>query len=385
MTRRELLLLASAGLACDRVEPEPEPGAEISTLDLLPPGPGNPRNTEGDFVRLRDGRLLLAYTKFTGGGSDHAEAHIAGRYSSDGGVTWTGEDVVIVANEGAMNTMSVSLLRLASGEIAMFYLVKNSLTDLRPYVRFSSDETATWSEPAACIEGEGYYVVNNDRVVQLTSGTLVVPAAYHAPEGEEFNRRGVAEMYLSDDDGRTWRRGREPAVCPTDSPVGFQEPGVVELADGRLMLFARTRMGAQWTAYSSDGGETWSEPEASALASPLSPATIERLPGSADLIAVWNDHSSVPDAYRAVDEGEAATSGLRTPLTVGVSGDGGVTWERRFDLHDDPEGWYCYTALEFVDGHVLLAYVAGGEDGRAKLSGTRIARFPLSLVTGASS
>ena len=31
-----------------------------------------------------------------------------------------------------MNVMSVSLLRLKSGAIAMFYLVKDSLTDCRP-------------------------------------------------------------------------------------------------------------------------------------------------------------------------------------------------------------------------------------------------------------
>ena len=50
---------------------------------LLPPGPDNPRNSEGDFIRLKDGRLMFIYTHFTGGGGDHEAAHLAARYSCD--------------------------------------------------------------------------------------------------------------------------------------------------------------------------------------------------------------------------------------------------------------------------------------------------------------
>jgi len=47
---------------------------------------------------------------------------LAARYSDDGGRSWTDEDVVVVENEGGMNVMSVSLLRLQNGDIAFFYL-----------------------------------------------------------------------------------------------------------------------------------------------------------------------------------------------------------------------------------------------------------------------
>jgi hypothetical protein len=101
-------------------------------LKLLPPSEGNPRNTEGAFVTLKDGRILLAYSRFSGT-SDHAAATITGRFSSDGGRTWTETDTPVVGNEGGMNVMSVSLLRLADGRIALFYLRKNSLGDCRPW------------------------------------------------------------------------------------------------------------------------------------------------------------------------------------------------------------------------------------------------------------
>ena len=85
--------------------------AGVEKIRLLPPGPGNPRNSEGDFLELKDGRVLFIYSHFTGGGSDHAAAHLAARYSDDGGKTWSDKDAVIVEREGDFNVMSVSLLQ----------------------------------------------------------------------------------------------------------------------------------------------------------------------------------------------------------------------------------------------------------------------------------
>src|SRR5262245_57297543 len=74
----------------------------------LTPGKDNPRNSEGDFVQLKDGRLMFVYTHFTGSsGSDHAKAHLAARFSADGGQTWTADDVIVVPNEGDWNVVSV--------------------------------------------------------------------------------------------------------------------------------------------------------------------------------------------------------------------------------------------------------------------------------------
>src|SRR5262245_43744174 len=153
-----LLLIATAAAAED-----------FEKIPLLMHTADAPRKSEGDFVQLKDGRLLLIYTKFTGGRNDAATAHLASRTSADGGRTWTAGDVTVVQNEGRENTMSVSLNRLADGRIALFYLRKNSMHDCRPYARFSTDEAKTWSEPTEIIPDAeiGCYVMNNDRVVQL--------------------------------------------------------------------------------------------------------------------------------------------------------------------------------------------------------------------------
>src|SRR5262245_10631951 len=116
-------------------EPEIIEKDGVRKIRLLPPSPGNPRNSEGAFLALKDGRIIFIYTHFTGGGGDNAAAHLAARYSSDGGKTWTSQDEDILSNEGKLNVMSVSLVRLASGKIALFYLQKDALDDCRLYMR----------------------------------------------------------------------------------------------------------------------------------------------------------------------------------------------------------------------------------------------------------
>ena len=339
----------------------------------LAPGPGNPRNSEGDFVQLADGGWLFVYTHFSGGAGDHAAAHLVGRLSEDDGVTWSAEDHLVLANEAAMNVMSVSLLRLADGRIALFYLRKESETDCRPYVRFSADEARSWSVPVQIVPDveADYYVVNNDRVVQLAGGRLVVPAARHRRclDVPTFSVYGEALCLVSDDGGATWRHGRAAAVeARADGvPVMVQEPGVVALRDGRLMMFCRTDAGSQYLAFSADEGDSWSPLRPSRIISPRSPASIKRIPSTDDLLLVWNNHAGIPDE----------PTGKRTPLTLAISEDEGEHWGRYRNLEEDPNGWYCYTAMAFTDDHVLLAYCAGDRRENNGLAMLQVTRVPI--------
>src|SRR5207253_2560437 len=132
------------------------------------------------------------------------------------------------------------------------------------------DEARTWSSGRGVIPDEqnGYYVLNNDRVVQLSSGRIVLPVSLHRPKGKQWSSSGRIMCYLSDDAGKTWRRSRSEL----DRPETMQEPGVIELTDSRLLLFCRTELGSQYLSESSDGGETWSGARPSQIVSPQSPA-----------------------------------------------------------------------------------------------------------------
>ena len=340
-----------------------------ATLEL-PPSENNPRNSEGDFIQLKDGRILFVYTHFQGGAGDHDQAFLAGRYSSDGGKTWTTEDTVILENEGDFNVMSVSMLRLQSGKIALFYIRKNGTDDCTPYIRYSSDEGKTWSEPIHCLGAPlGYYVVNNDRLVQLSCGRLIIPAARHALKGKEWSGHGTVMCFYSDDEAKTWHCSETQLREPEGTKFVLQEPGVVELKDGSLFMFIRSSAGYQYGSWSKDGGKTWTEVAPTNLVSPVSPATIERIPGTDRLICVWNDHSQATENIK----------GKRTPLTMAASDDEGKSWTVLETLEDNPDGWFCYTAMEFLEDGMLLGYCAGDRRDNNGLAHTRVTRVEKAL------
>ena len=330
----------------------------------LEPKEGNPRNSEGDFIQLKDGRILFIYSHFTEGSGDNAGAYLAGRYSSDGGKTWSDNDMAVVCNEGGMNVMSVSLLRLSENKIGLFYLRKNSEHDCIPYMRTSTDEALSWSEPVRCLPDSGYFVVNNDRLVRLKSDRLIYPTSQHINQ----NGVGLIRCYYSDDEGKTWQRSKDAANPDTATT---QEPGVVELKDGRVMLLCRTESGVQYISYSADQGETWSDLKPGNIVSPLSPASIERIPQTGDLLLVWNNN------YQNMYDG-----GQRTPFNLAISKDEGKTWEKIKAVESDPNGWYCYTAIQFVGDHVLLGHCAGDRTKHGGLETTQITRLNMPWVYG---
>lgn len=339
------------------------------TVLKLEPKDDNPRNSEGDFVTLKSGRILFVYSHYTGkSSSDHASAYLASRYSDDNGKTWSANSELVVQKEGTMNVMSVSLLRLKNGQIALFYLKKNAIDDCIPMVRFSTDEAKTWSEPIPCItDRKGYYVLNNNRVIQLKNGRLVFAVALHQTPDTKWNGTGRLFSYYSDDNGKTWKAGGEVA---NPNNIVTQEPGLIELKNGQIMMFIRAGAGVQYQSFSSDKGMTWTTAEPTTIKSPLSPASIGRIPKTGDLFLVWNNN----------DGSNPATKGKRTPLSIAISKDEGKTWEKTKTVEDHPEGWYCYMAIHFTKNDVLLGYCSNAPPRKGHLTQTNITRLSLDWV-----
>lgn len=339
-------------------------------VDVYPAYEKFPRYSEGSIVALKDGSLLYATTEFAGGGADHATATIVGRTSRDGGRTW-GPQRVLQENIGQQNVMSVTLRRLPPGRdtdpLAMFFLVKNSQSDLKVYLRTSGDDGASFDKPVVATPQPGYHVMNNDRVTMLSTGRIVCPVSTtpdvfsKGPGGGHF----TCVCHYSDDGGRTWRQ----SAGSVDQPQrGAMEPEVVELADGRLLMICRTQLGYIATSLSSDGGDHWSVPSKLPLEAPESPATIRTVPSTGDLLLVWNQ------TYLK----GAGHGGKRTPLTAAISSDNGTTWKNVRQLETDARQAYAYTSVLFHRDRVLLSYyVQDGQNGRIS---SRFRSLPVSWL-----
>lgn len=338
------------------------------------------RNSEGSFVELKDGTILFAYSRYSSEGwNDHAKADIVLIRSEDFGRTWSEPEVLVERPAGPGNVMSVSMLRLQSGRICMCYGKKQYIgncIDARPLLKYSDDEGRTWSEPEYIVAMPGYYVTNNDRLIQLKSGRLLLPTANHRwagvdnqPDNFTIDYRAVDYVFYSDDDGVTWHEAPDWILPGTDSGYsGLQEPGVIELENGNVMLWARTDRGCQYKAFSYDGGMNWTGAvPAPEFLSGCSPLSMKRDPVSGDLVAVWNDQKP---RYGMKQDPSAmeAWAWDRTPYVIAFSSDNGVTWTGHQAFETEPDSGFCYCAIHFnSDGSFLLAYCSGG-----RRYGTRI-------------
>ncbi|MES2596493.1 MAG: sialidase family protein [Verrucomicrobiota bacterium] len=342
----------------------------IITLNV-DPSAEHPRNSEGSFATLESGRIIFCYSQFYGGFADESPARIVRIHSDDQGRTWS-DPVTVVENTGGNNVMSVSLLRLASGKLAMFYCIKNSWLDCRPHMRLSTDEGETWTDPKLIQQAPGYFVLNNDRVIQTAKGRLIVPLAFHRSRGTDphtsksWDHRAIAIWLYSDDEGATWAESSSWWAIPVRSNSGLQEPGVVELSGGSIFSWCRTDQGAQYGFTSTDAAKTFTAPLPTEMKSPNGPASIKRLPNSTDLLAIYNDHSGMfPFPPKK-----------RNPFVAAISSDGGKTWPKRKLIENDPDGLYHYTAIHFVGDAMLIGYCAGDSKVGA-LNRLRIRRITL--------
>lgn len=352
------------------------------TYDIAPT-PGHPRNSEGAFLPLADGRILFIYSAFSGESArDHTPADLAAITSKDGGRTWSAPRTVVRAGEyDAMNVMSVSLLRMRDGAVGLFFLIRRSWSDMCVALRRSYDEGETFGPETRCSPRVGYFVMNNDRVVRLSTGRILAPAAEHVctPDGAGgiHLSPATATCFFSDDDGVTWREADAPvALSGTPSRSGLQEPGLIELHGGTVFGWARTDLCMQYAFHSHDGGQRFTAPAPSGFTSPLSPLSMKRLPDGR-LLAVWN-----PIPEYQTRRSDWRTAG-RTPLVYALSRDEGRTWSEPEVLEDDPKAGYCYTAIAAIDGALLLAYCAGqAEQDGLYLNRTRIRRIPMGELKG---
>ena len=344
------------------------------TVTEICPTLENPRKTEGAFALLNDGRIIFAFSNFVNGSGDDSEAEITAVYSSDDGETWGEERTLLKKRPVDTNLMSVSFLRLNDGALGMFYLCKTPVDGrmgcLVNLVR-SYDEGETWSEPQVCTDDKNYYVLNNDRVIRMKSGRVIFAVADH---GEEKDTADVVFFY-SDDDCKSFVKSPAVLKLPySKTSTGLQEPGIVELDDGRLWCWARTGHAYQFESYSEDGGITWSEVNPNPyFTSPNSPMQVKRIQDGR-LLAIFNPIPNYNTRYYPETKEEAEKSPKyniyhpwncysgRTPLVATTSETDAYGFDLQpFALEDDPALNYCYPAIFPNKDYILVSYFIGNK------------------------
>jgi sialidase-1 len=313
------------------------------------------KNGEGSTVLLRDGRILHAFTRHQAN-TDLAPAVIAETFSKDGGATWR-EPAILFRSATGNNAMQPGFVRMKNGELGVSYSQVDSVDHATKVFRYSRDEGKTWSAQILISPSGAYWTSAHDRMVCLRSGRIVIPLHHKATvKPEEM----ITEVAYSDDNGRSWKlspdRITTSAILPAyaakfpDRLPGFWEGSIAERADGSLIMLGRTYAGYQFQSVSMDEGVHWSRAEPTVLPSGAAPARIERIPGSDDLLVIWNSC--------CVYTGDRLL-GQRLTLSSAISHDGGRTWHDQRDIEaltPLPRNRVEYPTVTFVGDRAFVTY-----------------------------
>jgi hypothetical protein len=272
-------------------------------------------------VSLPSGKLLIPGWKFQ---------------SADGGRSW-------MPAETDAWLGSNNVIRLADGRWAAIVFKPSPLGQgsSMPAIRFSPDGAATWTEPGELTAKSSIYYVMNERLIETRRGALVLPVARGGGQYEGDNN--TSGCFCSTDGGKTWSQSETWARL--DGERGMAEPVVAELADGRLLMLARTGKGSHHRSHSSNGGRTWSPPRPTTLTAACSPLAMKSMPDGR-LFVVYNHAAPIrPEAFFP-----------RRPLVYAVSSDGGETWDTPVLIDDEPGQQHIYPSITFLDHGILIVY-----------------------------
>lgn len=307
-------------------------------------GQYGPRGMPGDVAALEAGRLLLCYTSQQGRG-------IVGRHSEDQGRTW-GEEFVLLPNPSRPSSARgyychPSFVRCPNGDLLLSYIYGSESLPYygHNYYRRSVDQGRTWSEQFILTPTPGYCIMHNGKLRVLSTGRIVPPCEFKKYYPADRDHEGyVAVVFYSDDNGYSWHQARNDVDM---HPHEAQEPHIVELENGTLLMIFRTYDLKVGQAFSPDMGVTWSAGELRddlPLPPHSSALSVDRIPSTGDLLLIRASGSC--DGRR------------RAPLTACLSSDEGRTWGHARNIGPDPEEDYGYQSVTFVDGLAVISYHA---------------------------
>lgn len=351
---------------------------QIQEMVIEPATDAYPRSDAASVAQLNDGRLMMVYQKSHGGTAhDGGYKRIWSRTSDDGGLTWKEPRSLIDAADGYIYAAGPAIVRLKSGAILLSCIGLLKDRPLTTLFLFRSDDDGKTFQPMNPIWDKDHRDASQGgatSLIQLESGRLIFPVhCYLGPElAEKTERRNAprsAWCFYSDDEGKTWRESRRKVLLPKR---GALEPSVAQLSDGRLIMSLRTQLGGPYLSWSTDGGDTWSDPVFSGLEGGESCTCVRRIPGGDDIVLLWNNSKYEPEGRLHF--------GQRTPLTSAISSDGGRTWKHVRNLAALPGAEYTNLNAFFTrEGKAIVTYMfcenkeTKGRD-RAPLHAMRIDR-----------
>lgn len=315
--------------------------------------PRLPENHAPTIAEMPNGDILVAWF----GGSEEGAKDLA-IYSSrlyKGEKNWTKPEI-IADTEGQADQNPV--LFVHKGVVWLFYVtfrVKSNESEIM--YKTSFDNGFSWSWPRRLRPRKGLWVRNVP--ITLSNNDIVLPIYDNA------TIPNCCYVMISEDNGETWE-----TYGPIKTVTGCAQGNVVQLSNGSLLMYMRTRShplhpflsmpkiseieyspghfvqkresftvgGYIWMSMSHDNGRSWETPVETHLRNPNSGISLIKLKDG-NLVLAFND-----------------THIGRSPLNIALSTDEGKTWPY-CKILEKGEGEYSYPQLlQISDGLIHVVY-----------------------------
>ena len=332
---------------------------DMGTLEAFLPTGGYPTAHAPALLELTDGTLLCAWFGGTYEGSADIRI-ICSRLEPESG-RWT--EPVDISGDPNRSEQNPSLFNGPDGAVWAVYTAQLDRQAGKDNMQFTSqircqkstDGGRTWDAYETLFAREGSFC---RQPIQVLSSGRWIFANWLCTDSVDGLSGDPTAFQISDDRGKTWRQADMP------ESNGRVHANVVELGNGRLAAFMRSREADFiYRSESLDWGDSWSKPVPTPLPNNNSSISAVRL--QSGRIAIAYNPTCTPEPV----SGKAAWPGLRCPVAVALSEDGGITfpmirWMERGEGFMGEENktnnrQYEYPYLmQSRDGMLHLAYAA---------------------------
>lgn len=231
--------------------------------------------------------------------------------------------------------------------ILLFFKRGAEIFGWQTFVRESHDGGRTWTDEAEAVPGDtsgGRGPVKN-KILPLSDGTLLAGASHEAADKTWWK----VFFDLSPDDGKTWERTDYiiPEELEGKPPVKLIQPTMWE-ENGKVHALLRSDAGYVYRCDSDDMGRTWSK---------AYPTSLPNNNSGIDLVKIPACGSRSAERLALVCNPVSDNWGARTPISLFISDDNGMTWQKALDL-ESSEGEYSYPAIIYNEGklHITFTY-----------------------------
>ncbi len=329
---------------------------DLGTVEAMIP-PGGYKTAHGPgLLELENGDILCVW--FAGSFEGNADVNVVCARLPKGADKW--EETVEVSHDPDRSEQNPSLFAGPDGKVWAIYTSQLSRVEGKDNMQFtsvircqkSSDGGKTWSDYETIFPEEGSFC---RQPIQVLSNGRWIFGNWICTDSELGLTGDPTAFRISDDEGKTWKRVDMP------KSNGAVHANVVELEPGHLVAFMRSRAADNiYRSESKDNGDTWMAPVPTVL--PNNNSSISAVKLKSGRIAIAYNPTCTP----CPTPGIASWPGLRCPVAVALSEDGGITFPM-IRYMERGEG-YMGDENKTNNKQYEYPYIMQGRDGRLHLA-----------------